>query len=256
VIALFPLIALLAAQAGSQQLAIAAAADLNFAFQEITAQFEKETGQKVRLSFGSSGNFLAQIQNGAPFDLFFSADMEYPRKLEAAGVAEPGTIYRYAVGSIVLWVPRDSKIDVARLEIDALLDPSVRKIAIADPRHAPYGRAAVAAMEHFGVYEKLKDKLVFGENISQTAQFVESGGADIGIIALSLAAAPPMREKGKYWEIPESAHPSIEQGAVILKSSQNKQAAAAFLDYLKSPARMELMRRYGFSLPAETGKTK
>ena len=250
------LIALLTAQSAQHELTIAVASDLNFAFQEITAQFEKETGQKVRLSFGSSGNFFAQIQNGAPFDLFFSADIEYPRKLEAAGVAEPGTIYRYAVGRIVLWVPRDSKIDVARLEIDALLDPSVRKIAIADPRHAPYGRAAVSAMEHFGVYEKLKDKLVFGENISQTAQFVESGGADIGIIALSLAAAPPMKEKGKYWEIPESAHPAIEQGAVILKSSQNKQAAAAFLDYLKSPAGVELMRRYGFSLPVEAPKQK
>lgn len=255
-IALFPLLALLAAQVAPREVTVAAAADLNFALPEIAAGFEQKTGQKVRLSFGSSGNFFAEIQNGAPFDLFFSADIEYPRKLEAAGLAEPGTTYRYAVGRIVLWVPRESKIDVAALGIKALLDPSVRKIAIADPRHAPYGRAAVAAIEHFGVYEKTKDKLVFGENISQTAQFVESGAADIGIIALSLAAAPPMKEKGKYWEIPESAHPAIEQGAVILKSSRNKQAAAAFLDYLKSPAAVELMARYGFTRPAEAAVTK
>jgi len=250
------LIVLLSAQAAPRELTIAAAADLNSAFPEIAAGFEQKTGQKVRLSFGSSGNFYAQIQNGAPFDLFFSADIEYPRKLETAGLAEPGTICQYAVGRIVLWVPRESKIDVVGREMKALLQPSVRRIAIADPRHAPYGRAAVAAMEHFGVYEKVKDKLVFGENISQTAQFVESGGADIGIIALSLAVAPPMKEKGEYWEIPESAHPAIEQGAVILKSSQNKQGAGAFLDYLKSPAGVELMRRYGFSLPAEAAKTK
>jgi molybdate transport system substrate-binding protein len=254
--AFFLLLALLTAQAAPRVLTIAAAADLNFAFPEIAAGFEQKTGQKVRLIFGSSGNFFAQIQNGAPFDLFFSADIEYPRKLAEAGLTEPGTLYRYAVGRIVLWVPEGSKINVAGLEIRALLDPSVQKIAIADPRHAPYGRAAVAAMEQFGVYEEVKHKLVFGENISQTAQFVESGGADIGIIALSLATAPPMKDKGKYWEIPESAHPPIEQAAVILKSSQNKQAAIAFLDYLKSSAGLELMRGYGFSLPAEATKTK
>ncbi|MBI3406038.1 MAG: molybdate ABC transporter substrate-binding protein [Acidobacteria bacterium] len=247
---------LLTAQASPRNLTIAAASDLNFAFKELAAGFEKKTGQHVRMTFGSSGNFFAQIQNGAPFDLYFSADIEYPRKLESAGLAEPGTLYKYAVGRIVIWVPRDSKIDVAKLGMKSLLDSSVRKIAIANPRHAPYGRAAVAAMEHFGVYQQVENKLVLGENISQTAQFVESGSAEIGIIALSLAVAPPMKEKGKFWEVPQSAYPPIEQGAVIVKSSPSKQSAASFLDYVNSAEGVALMRRYGFTLPAEAPKTK
>ncbi|MBI3405140.1 MAG: molybdate ABC transporter substrate-binding protein [Acidobacteria bacterium] len=251
----FAVALILTLQTPPKELTIAAASDLSFVFKEMAADFEKATGQNIRLSFGSSGNFFSQIQNGAPFDLFFSADIEYPRKLEADGQAEAGTLYRYAVGRIVVWVPRDSKIDVAKLQMRALLDPAVRKIAIANARHAPYGRAAKAAMEHFGVYKNVEDRLILGENISQTAQFVESGNCEIGIIAFSLAVSPTMIEKGKYWEVPEAAYPPIEQGAIILKASKNKEGASAFLNYLRSEKGMAMMQRYGFRLPEET-KTK
>jgi molybdate transport system substrate-binding protein len=239
-------------QAG--EISVAAASDLNFAFKEIVADFEKKTGTTVKLSLGSSGNFYAQLSNGAPFDLFFSADIGYPKKLEEAGLAEPGTLYMYAVGRIVVWVPKGSPIDVASLGIKALQHPSVKKIAIANPKHAPYGRAAVAAMEHFKVYEAVKDKLVLGENISQTAQFVQTGGADVGIIALSLAVAPAMRESGLYWEIPLEAYPRLEQGAVVLKAAKDVNTARAFLDFIKGPQGAAVLKRFGFFLPEKIAK--
>jgi molybdate transport system substrate-binding protein len=236
-----------AARAG--EITIAAAADLNFAFKEIVAGFEKKTGNTVKLSLGSSGNFYAQITNGAPFDLYFSADISYPRKLDEAGLAEPGTLYMYAVGRIVVWVPKGSPIDVGSLGIKALEHPSVKKIAIANPKHAPYGRAAVAAMERYKVYEAVKDKLVLGENISQTAQFIQTGGADIGIIALSLAVAPAMKETGLFWEVPLDAYPQLEQGAVVLKAGKDVKTARAFLDYVKGPDGAGVLKRYGFARP-------
>ena len=233
-------------QAG--EITVAAASDLNFAFKEIVADFEKKTGNTVKLSLGSSGNFYAQLSNGAPFDLFFSADIGYPKRLEEAGLTESGTLYMYAVGRIVVWVPKGSPIDVGSLGIKALQHPSVKKIAIANPKHAPYGRAAVAAMEHFKVYEAVKDKFVLGENISQTAQFVQTGGADIGIIALSLAVAPAMKETGTYWEVPVDAYPRLEQGAVVLKAAKDPKTARAFLDFVRSPDGVAMFKRYGFLL--------
>ena len=237
------------AAASSRELTIAAASDLNFAFKELVAEFEKTTGVHAKLSLGSSGNFFSQIQNGAPFDLYFSADIGYPKKLEEAGLAVPGSLYRYAVGRIVVWAPNRSPLAVEKLGIEVLLDPSIRKIAIANPKHAPYGRAAVAAMRHFNVYDRVKDKLVLGENISQTAQFVESGASDIGIIALSLALAPAMKDAGRYWEIPADAHLPLEQGAVILKISKDQEAAKMFLEFVKGPQGQKIMRHYGFTLP-------
>ncbi len=205
----------------------------------------------MRVSFGSSGNFYTQIQNGAPFDLFFSADVNYPRQLEAAGLVEPGSLERYAVGRLVLWVPSDSPLQLEHLKMNALLDPSVRRISIANPRHAPYGRAAEAALRHYGVYEKVAPKLVLGENVSQAAQFVSSGNAQLGVIALSLALAPSL--KGRYWEIPTDAYPALEQGVIILKSSQNKPLARRFLEFLKTPEAVSILRRYGFEPPAAVG---
>jgi len=231
-----------------EDLAVAAASDLNFAFKELVAGYEKTTGRHVKLSLGSSGNFYSQIQNGAPFDLYFSADVRYPQKLEESGHAVPGTLYKYAVGRIVLWAPKGSAVDVQK-GLAALLDPAVKKIAIANPKHAPYGRAAVAAMEHVKVYECVKDKLVLGENISQAAQFVESGASDVGIVALSLALAPAMKDAGSYWEIPADAHSPLAQGAVILKASKNQEAARMFLDFVKGSQGQEIMKRYGFILP-------
>lgn len=234
--------------ARSAELIIAAASDLNFAFKDLIPEYERMTGDRVKLSLGSSGNFYSQIKNGAPFDVYFSADIAYPRKLEEAGLTVPGSVYRYAVGRIVLWAENKAKLDVSR-GIDVLRETATKKIAIANPRHAPYGRAAVAAMEHYGVYSLVKDKLILGENVSQAAQFVESGACDVGIIALSLALAPAMKTVGAYWEIPASAHPSIEQGAVILRSSKQQDAAQAFLDFIKSEPAQEVMKRYGFTLP-------
>jgi molybdate transport system substrate-binding protein len=232
----------------AEEITIAAAADLSFAFREIATEYENTTGNHVRLTLGSSGNFFAQIQNGAPFDLYFSADIAYPRKLEEADLTVPGSLYKYAVGRIVLWTGHESRIDVTK-GFEALREPTVKKIAIANPKHAPYGRAAVAAMEYFKVYDQVKDKLILGENISQAAQFIESGACDIGIIALSLALAPTMKTRGTYWEIPEVAYPPLEQGAVILKSSKQQEAAKQFLAFIKGEQAQGVMKRYGFTLP-------
>ncbi|HEX4209050.1 MAG TPA: molybdate ABC transporter substrate-binding protein [Candidatus Binataceae bacterium] len=235
--------------AEAETITIAAAADLTFAFKEVVPQFEHESGDTVKLSFGSSGNFFAQIQNGAPYDLFFSADIGYPKKLEAAGLTEPGTLYEYAVGKIVLWVLNQSPLDVSK-GLTILTDSRVNKIAIADPAHAPYGRAAVEALKHEKLYDEVKSKLVQGENIAQTAQFVQSGSADIGILALSLALAPTLQKEGRYGEIPGALYAPIEQAAVVLKASKKKPVAEAFLAFLQKPGTVALMKRYGFMIPA------
>jgi molybdate transport system substrate-binding protein len=232
----------------AQEIRVAAAADLEFAMKDIAAQFEKQTGTKVDVTYGSSGNFFSQLQNGAPFDLFFSADIDYPRKLEAAGFAEPGTVYEYAIGRIAIWMPADAKVDLVRLGWKTLLDASVQKIAVANPEHAPYGRAAVAALEKAGIYDQVKGKLVYGESISQAAQFVQSGNAQAGIVAMSLAVSPGMKE-GQRWEIPVDMHPSIEQAAILLKASKNKTSARAFLEFLKSEGGRATLGKYGFTIP-------
>ena len=235
--------------AEKQEIRVAAAADLRFALDDLASQYRKQTENKLDVTYGSSGNFFSQIQNGAPFDLFFSADIEHPQKLEAAGLGEPGTLYQYAVGRIVIWAPADSKVDVAGQGWNALLDPSVQKIAIANPEHAPYGRAGVAALRKAGIYEQVAAKLVYGENISQAAQFVQSGNAQAGIVAMSLTLSPAMKD-GKRWEIPAEMHPSIEQGAIVLKNAKNKDAARAFLDFVKSDVGRATLAKYGFTFPA------
>jgi len=235
-------------QAQKQKVRVAAAADLKFAMSDLARRYEEQSGNRVDATYGSSGNFFSQIQNGAPFDVFFSADIDYPRKLEAAGLAEPGTLYQYAVGRIVIWMPADSRVDVAKQEWAALLDASVQRIAIANPEHAPYGRAAVAALRKAGIYEHVSAKLVYGDNISQAAQFVQSGNAQAGIVALSLATSPAMKD-GKRWEIPAAMHSPIQQAALVLKGAQNKEAARAFLEFVKSEAGRATLVKYGFSFP-------
>jgi molybdate transport system substrate-binding protein len=227
---------------------VAAAADLSAALQEIATNFEKRTGITVKLSFAASGALTQQIQNGAPFDLFFSADMDYPRQLIAAGDADGATLYRYAQGKLVLWVPRDSPLGLEKQGIDVLLDPSVKKISIANPQHAPYGRAAEAALRHYGLYDKLAGKLVLGENISQAAQFVESGNAQVGFVAFAHAVAPAMLGKGKYWVVPADAYPPLDQGVVLISHSQHRQDAVAFLEYVKSADAAAVWKRFGFGL--------
>jgi len=232
---------------GAQEITVAAAADLQFAMEDVAARFQKETGKTAKLIYGSSGNFFQQIQNGAPFDMFFSANLDYPKKLEAAGLTEPGSYYQYAKGKIVIWVRNESKLDLSS-GMKVLLDPSVKKIAVANPQHAPYGQAAVAAMQNEKIYEQVKDKFVLGENISQTASFVVSGSADAGIVALSLALSPNMKDKGRYAEIPADEYPPIEQACVILGSSKNKETARQFLSFVKTTAIGDVLKSYGFDV--------
>ncbi len=181
-------------------LSVAAAADLRFVLDDIALEFQgKHPDIQVRVTYGSSGNFFAQLTNNAPFDLFLSADTDYPRRLIEQGLAARASAFVYAVGHLVVWVPRDSSLDIEKLGVQALLDPSARKIAIANPRHAPYGRAAEAALRTAGVYDRVRERLVYGDNVAQTAQFVQTGSADVGLIALSLALTPTMRASGRYW---------------------------------------------------------
>src|SRR5262245_46773347 len=222
-------------QATAAELRVAAASDLAFVLPEITAGFEKQSGATVKVSLGSSGNFTAQIQNGAPFDVFMSADIGYPQTLIKAGLADADSLYVYGAGRIVIWVPEGSKLDFERGGMRVFLNEQVRKISIANPQHAPYGRAAVAALQHYGLYDQVKPKLVLGENISQAAQFVQSGNADAGIVALSLTKAPAMHDKGKLWLIPTESYPPLQQAAIVLKSAGDSKLARAFVDYLKSP---------------------
>jgi len=235
--------------ASAQEITVAAASDMSAALPDVVAAYTKKTGQTVKLSFGASGNLTNQIRNGAPFDVFFSADESYPQQLIDEGLASGSTLYRYAVGRLVLWVPNDSPLDLPKLGIKALLEPSVKKISLANPTTAPYGRAAAGALRHFGIYDQVSDKLVIGENISQAAQFVESGNAQAGLLALSHALAPAMKSKGRYWTVPLDAYPTLNQAAVVLSKSKQQGAARAFLEFLRSPAATSLLASYGFTLP-------
>jgi len=228
------------------ELTVAAAADLSVPLRQIARAFEQQSGAKVRISLGASGNLATQIENGAPYDVFLSADLDYPRKLIAAHAAD-AELRTYAVGRLVLWLPRPSSLDPEHRGIDVLLDPSVKKIAIANPQHAPYGRAEMAALRHFNLYEKVETRLVLGENVSQAAQFVDSGNAQAGLIALAHAMAAGM--SGRYWIVPMAAYPPLNQGAVIVSRSSQKQLAARFLQFLRAPASLEILRRFGFSQP-------
>ncbi len=239
--------------ASAQQLRIAAAADLQFAMKDLTARYEARTNQVLAVSYGSSGNLFTQIENGAPFDLFFSADNTYPRKLIEADLAERTTLYLYAFGRLVLWAPPESHLAIREKGLSVLLDPQIQKIAIANPDHAPYGQAAVSALQKAGLYDQVKTKLVFGENILQAAQFVQSSNAQVGIIALSLAISPAM-QNGPRWLVPADLHPPLEQTAVLLSSSNSKKDAILFLDFVKGSEGREILEKYGFTLTQTPAK--
>jgi molybdate transport system substrate-binding protein len=232
--------------------AVAAAADLKFALDELIAEFRRlRPDVAVTASYGSSGNFFAQLSHRAPFDLFFSADREFVDRLVTQGLALPDSVFLYALGRIVVWAPRSSPVDVERLGIAALADPAVRRVAIANPRHAPYGRAAEAALRSLGVYETVAGKLVLGENVAQAAQFVQTGAAEAGVIALSLALAPPMREAGRFWRVPLDAYPRMDQAGVILEWARHPEAARAFRAFVLDEAGRAVLQRYGFGLPED-----
>ncbi len=235
------------ARAGAQDLRVAAAADLQAALPAIAASFERATGRHVAVTFGSSGNFSTQIENGAPFDVFMSADIEYPKRLEQRGLAERGSLYAYATGRLVLWTRKDSGIDLAP-GLGVLADARVRRIAIANPAHAPYGRAAVAAIRHELLYDRVQAKFVLGENISQAAQFAASGNADVGLIALAVARSAALERAGSYVELPPEWYPPIEQAAVVIAASTQKPLATRFVDSLKAAPAQAILRSFGFAV--------
>lgn len=238
----------LAPSHAGQKATIAAAADLKYAMDEIAGSFRKaHPGDEVEVIYGSSGKFHTQIQQGAPFDIFFSADVGFARELKAAGqaITEPKL---YAIGRIVLW---SAARDASKLTLADLTDPSIKKIAIANPQHAPYGKRAEEALRSAGLWDRLQDKLVFGENIAQTAQYAQSGAADVGIIALSLAVNQELASKGGYWLIPDHLHSPLEQAYVITKHAEGNVLARDFAAYMETPDARHIMTRYGFVLPGE-----
>jgi molybdate transport system substrate-binding protein len=231
-------------------LTVAAASDLQAVFPELARGFERASGIRVVAAFGSSGNFFAQIQNGAPFDVFMSADADYPLKLAASGHAERGSLLRYGVGHLVVWTRNGSGIDIGR-GVQALTAANVRRIAIANPEYAPYGRAAIAALRNARIYDSVQSRLVLGENISQTAQLADSGNADVAIIALSLALGPTLRANGSYAGIPASLHPRLDQAAAVMVRSPKKKEARRFLTYLESREARATLQRFGFQPPEQ-----
>ena len=224
---------------------IAAAADLKFAMDSIIASYKAQNpGTEVQVIYGSSGKFFQQITNGAPFDIFFSADVDYPNKLKDQGLTV-GNIKTYGIGQIVLW---SKKTDPAKERMNTLLSADIKKIAIANPAHAPYGKRAKESLQYYKLYNKIQGKLVLGENISQTAQFITTGAADIGVVALSLALSPAIKnEGGKYYLIPEQSHTPLEQAYTLLKHAEGNSTAAKFYNFISSPAAIDVLKYYGFS---------
>ncbi|HEY6360890.1 MAG TPA: molybdate ABC transporter substrate-binding protein [Vicinamibacterales bacterium] len=233
---------------GPQSVRIAAAADLRFALEEARARLSARTPPlTVHATYGSSGNLHAQLRQRAPFDLFLSADVAYPEDLVRGGVANEGDLFTYALGRLVVWVPGDSGLPIERDGLRAL--GAAQRIAIANPAHAPYGRAAESALRGADLWDDLRARLVLGENVAQAAQFVDSGAADAGIIAKSLAVAGAMRDKGRAWEVPHDQYPALLQGGLILRWAQSRPAAIRFRDYLLGGDGRELLTRNGFGLP-------
>lgn len=246
--ALLLLFALAATSAQAESITIAAAADLKFAMDDVVATFKKENAkEQVEVVYGSSGKAHTQIQQGAPYDLYFSADIAYPQQLVAEGFAV-APVRSYAIGRIVLW---SASRDASRLTLSDLVDPTIKRVAIANPKHAPYGQKAQEAMVAAGVWDKVQSKIVLGENIAQTAQFVYTGNAEVGILALSIALAPELASKGKYALISDSLHKPLVQGFVVTKRAKDNVLAKRFADYMVGPVARATMRKYGFVLPGE-----
>lgn len=230
---------------------VAAASDLQFALEEVAdAMAEKHPEIELAVSYGSSGTFFQQLTNGAPFDVYLSADLSYPQQLAEAGLADPGDVFEYAVGRLVVWATNSSPVDPT-VGLSALTTPEAKRVAIGDPAHAPYGAAAVAAMKTAGIYEEVKDKFVLGESISQAAEFARTGNAQVGVIALSLAMAPEMADEGRWSEVPLDSFPELRQGGVVLGSAADPAAARTFRDFLISDEGRAILKSYGFYEPGQ-----
>lgn len=246
-------LALLATAAHGEKITIAAASDLKFAMDGLVAAYSQaHPHSEVAVVYGSSGRFYAQIRQGAPYDLYFSADIDYPRQLAEAGFAA-GPVTPYALGHIVLW---SADMDARALTLADLAGPAITRIAIANPRHAPYGKRAEEALRASGLWGAVEEKLVFGENIAHTAQYVQSGNAQVGIIALSLALSPELSAQGGYWLVPDHLHSPLEQGFVITLRAAGNPEARAFAQFIESPPAQAILAKYGFALPTSNAETQ
>ena len=232
----------------AEKITIAAAADLKFALDEIASAFRQANpADEVEIIYGSSGKFHTQIVQGAPYDLYFSADIFFARKLASEGLAA-SPVTMYAVGRIALW---SAELDASKMALTELGDTRIKRVAIANPKHAPYGKRAEEALRASGLWEKVEPKLVYGENIAHAAQFVQTGNAQVGIIALALAISPELSKLGGYSLIPAHLHQPLEQGFIITKRAKTNGLAKRFADYMGSTSARSVMARYGFVLPSE-----
>ncbi len=235
--------------AGSRVVTVAAASDVQPAFDDLAKAFTAERPDIVlRPTFGASGTFYAQIENRAPFDVFLSADSDYPRRLREKGLVLDSE-FQYAQGRLGLWLSRSLGLTAEAEGLAVLRDARIRHVAIANPQHAPYGRAAEAALRSAGLYDAVKEKLVLGENVAQAAHFARSGAADAALVSLSLAGSPAMREEGQSSEVPPGTYPALDQAGVLLSWAQDADAARAFRDFLRGPKGREILSRHGLSPP-------
>lgn len=241
------LLLLSVSSAAAQTLSVAVAANMQYVFDDIKAEFKKETGHEVQAVLNSSGKFVTQIMNGAPFDVFLSADMEYPKYLHAQGfaIAAPKV---YAYGVLVLWTTKN--LDLSQWQT-LLASDGVNKIALANPKTAPYGREAMRTLSYYKLDSKVQAKLVFGESISQTNQYIYSGVADLGFTAKSVVSSAEMKGQGKWLELPSASYQAIAQGVVILKHGKESNGALAqqFYDFLSSAKVRAIIERNGYKLP-------
>ena len=239
----------LSAQA-AEALLVAAASDLTHSVQELGAAFSREVpGAQVKFTTGASGNLFAQITHGAPFDVFLSADLVYPARLAGAGAADESTLATYAIGRLALW-SLDPRFDLKQ-GMRIFNDARLTRVAIANPDVAPYGKAARAALQAHGFWDVVKGKLVMGENISQTAQFVQTGNAQIGIVSYATVLAPKMKGIGSYYLVPDNGNAPIEQGAIITRHGKSNPLAPRFMQFMQSPAARAILLRHGFTLPRD-----
>ncbi len=236
---------------GPNAVRVAAAASLKPAFEELAAAFrERHPDVALTAGYGASGAFVAQIANGAPFDVFLSADADYPRRLVESGAARPDALFRYATGRLVLWAPAGSVLNLDADGLRAAAGPAVRRLALANPRHAPYGRAAEAALTRAGVWDAAKGRVVYGENVEQVASMLHTGAADAGFLPRSLAPSPALAA-GRAWVVPADTHPPIDHAGVVLAAAADPAAAAALRAFITSPDGRAVLAKHGFDPPRE-----
>lgn len=231
---------------------VAAASDLRHALGAVALAFRRlHPTIDVQPTFAASGTLHAQIANGAPFDLFLAADIAYAERLVEQGLAARDAVFRYGIGRLVVWVPEGVAVDLEAVGMQALLDPAIRRIAIANPRHAPYGRAAEAAIDHFGLRDRVQARLVLGENVAEAAQFAASGAVDAAVIARSLAESPAMKPHGRAWLVPADAHPPLVHGGVVLAAARDPAAAQVIADFVRGADGRAILRDHGFDTDAD-----